>query len=150
MDDLKKIAIGADHAGYELKEKLREFIKTLGYEVVDFGTNSTDSVDYPLIAKELAKSVSNKNVEKGILVCGTGIGMAIAANKIKGINAALCYTAETAKLSRQHNNSNVLTLGGRLIEYENAKDVVKTWLETEFEGGRHQRRVKEIRDLERG
>ena len=149
MTTEKKIAIGADHAGYELKEKIKALLKDLSYEVVDFGTNSSDSVDYPLIAKSLAASVAAKNPPKGILVCGTGIGMSIAANKVKGIIAANCYDAETAKLARQHNNSNVLTLGGRITDPQLAKEIVKTWLETDFEGGRHQRRVQEIRDLER-
>lgn len=149
MTENKKIAIGADHAGFELKEKIKNLLGELGYEVIDFGTNSSDAVDYPLIAKELAKSVANKNPEKGILVCGTGIGMSIAANKIKGIIAARCTDVETAKLARQHNNSNVLAIGGRITNVELAKEIVKTWLETDFEGGRHQRRVQEIRDLER-
>ena len=145
----KKIAIGSDHAGFELKEKIKNHLTHLGYEIVDFGTNSSDSVDYPLIAKEVAKSVATKNPPVGILVCGTGIGMSIAANKVKGVIAAHCYDLETAKLSRQHNNSNILALGGRLTDTELAKGIVDTWLETNFEGGRHQRRVQEIRDLER-
>lgn len=149
MTQEKKIAVGADHAGYELKEKIKDILNTLGYQVVDFGTNSSDSVDYPLIAKVLAKSVASKEPPKGILICGTGIGMSIAANKIKGIIAAHCTDIETAKLARQHNNSNILTIGGRTTNPELAKEIVKVWLETEFEGGRHQRRVQEIRDLER-
>ncbi len=145
----KKIAVGADHAGFELKEKIKKLLEEYNFEVVDFGTNSTDSVDYPLVAKSLATSVASKNPERGILICGTGIGMSIAANKIRGIIAANCYDIETAKLARLHNNSNVLTIGGRTIKYETAKDIVRTWLETEFEGGRHQRRIQEIRDLEK-
>lgn len=145
----KKIAIGADHAGFELKENIKPFLNELGYEVIDFGTNSTDSVDYPLIAKALATQVSNKNPQKGILICGTGIGMAVAANKIKGIIAATCHDIETARLARLHNNSNVLTFGGRITTLELAKEIVKVWLGTDFEGGRHQRRIQEIRDLER-
>lgn len=149
MTDEKKIAIGADHAGFELKEKMKNSLIELGYETQDFGTNSTDSVDYPLIAKSLANAVSSKNPKRGILICGTGIGMSIAANKVKGIIAAHCYDIETAKLSRLHNNSNILTIGGRTTEPELAKKIIKVWLETDFEGGRHQRRVQEIRDLER-
>ena len=145
----KKIAIGSDHAGFELKEKIKKNLEEFGYQITDFGTNSTDSVDYPLIAKALATSVSSKNPPKGILVCGTGIGMSIAANKIKGIIAAPAYDIETAKLSRLHNNSNILTLGGRTTDPTLAKEIVKVWLETDFEGGRHQRRIQEIRDLER-
>lgn len=145
----KKIAIGADHAGFELKQKIVEMLKSLSYEVIDFGTNNLDSVDYPLIAKDLANSIKNKNPDKGILICGTGIGMAIAANKIKGVLAANCMDEYTAKMSRSHNNSNILTLGSRIIDEEKAKSVVKTWLESEFEGGRHLRRVQEIKDLEK-
>ena len=145
----KKIAVGADHAGYELKERIKKVLEAEGYVVTDFGTNSTDSVDYPLIAKELATSVASKHHLRGILVCGTGIGMAIAANKIKGIIAANCYDAETARLARSHNNSNILALGGRITDLETAKNIVKAWLETDFEGGRHQRRLQEIRDLEK-
>lgn len=145
----KKIAIGADHAGFELKENIKAVLSELGYEVTDFGTNSTDSVDYPLIAKSVATSVATKHHPKGILVCGTGIGMSIAANKVKGVIAAHCTDVETAKLSRLHNNSNILTMGGRITNLELAKEIVKVWLETNFEGGRHQRRVQEIRDLER-
>lgn len=148
-NEKKEIAIGADHAGFELKEKIKKVLEEDGYKVVDFGTHSTDSVDYPLIAKEVATHVSNKNPNKGILVCGTGIGMAIAANKIKGVIAALCHDVETAELARKHNNSNILTLGGRAADPELAKQIVKKWLETDFEGGRHQRRVQEIRELER-
>ena len=149
MADDKKVAVGADHAGFELKEKIKVILGELGYEVVDFGTNSTDSVDYPLIAKALATSVALKNPPKGILICGTGIGMSIAANKIKGIIAAHCVDAETAKLARLHNNSNILTIGGRTTSPNIVGEIVKTWLNTGFEGGRHQRRIQEIRDLER-
>lgn len=147
--DDKKIAIGSDHAGFELKEKVKKLLSELGYDVVDFGTNSLDSVDYPLIAKSVAKSVASKSPSRGILICGTGIGMSIAANKIKGIIAANCFDAETAKLSRQHNNSNILTMGGWMINPEKAKEIVTTWLGTSFEGGRHQRRIQEIKDLEK-
>ena len=149
MSNEKKIAIGADHAGFELKEKIKNILSEIGYQVTDFGANSTDSVDYPLIAKAVAASVANKNFNKGILICGTGIGMSIAANKVKGILAANCYDVETAKLSRLHNNSNVLTIGGRTTSPELARDIVNVWLNTDFEGGRHQRRIQEIRDLEK-
>ena len=148
MED-KKIAIGADHAGFELKEQIKKFLESEGYKITDFGTNSIDSVDYPLIAKALANSVAQKDPTKGILICGTGIGMSIAANKIKGIIAANCCDSETAKLARSHNNSNVLALGARILDIEKAKQIIKTWLETDFEGGRHQRRVQEIKDLEK-
>ena len=149
MENEKKIAIGSDHAGFELKEQIKKLLESDGYAVTDFGTNSSDSVDYPLIAKALAISIATKNPNRGILICGTGIGMSIAANKVKGIIAANCFDAETAKLARLHNNSNILTLGGRILNFETAKDIVKVWLETDFEGGRHQRRIQEIRDLEK-
>lgn len=144
-----KIYLGADHAGFELKEKIKALLQGLNYEVSDFGTNSSDAVDYPLIAKTLAHSIKNKNQPRGILICGTGIGMSIAANKVKGIYAACCHDVNTAILCRSHNNSNVLTVGARIIDHELAKEIVKAWLETEFEGGRHQRRVQEIKDLEK-
>ena len=149
MEPEKTIAIGSDHAGFELKEQIKKSLESEGYIITDFGTNSSDSVDYPLIAKALAASVAAKNPDRGILICGTGIGMSIAANKIKGIIAANCFDSETAKLARLHNNSNVLTLGGRILTFDTAKDIVKVWLETDFEGGRHQRRIQEIRNLER-
>src|SRR3989338_4912404 len=145
----KKIALGCDHAGFELKEKIKTLLNNLDYEVVDCGTNSSDAVDYPLIAKTLALSVKNKNTSRGILICGTGICMAIAANKVRGVYAACCHDVNTARLSRSHNNSNVLTIGGRIISHELGEEIVKVWLETEFEGGRHQRRVQEIKDLEK-
>ena len=145
----KKIAIGADHAGFELKDEIKKILESEGYLITDFGTNSGDSVDYPLIAKSLATSVASKNQPRGILVCGTGIGMSIAANKVKGVIAANCYDVETAKLARLHNNSNILTLGGRILSLDAAKEIIKAWLETEFEGGRHRRRIQEIKDLER-
>lgn len=149
MENEKRIAIGSDHAGFELKEQIKKLLESESYEVTDFGTNSSDSVDYPLIAKVLAASVATKNPNRGILICGTGVGMSIAANKVKGIIAANCFNIETAKLARLHNNSNILTLGGRILDFETAKDIVKVWLETDFEGGRHQRRIQEIRDLEK-
>lgn len=149
MSNEKDIAIGADHAGFELKEKIKVILNKLGYQVSDFGTHSTDSVDYPLIAKEVSVAVASKHFNKGILVCGTGIGMSIAANKIKGIIAAHCTDVETAKLARSHNNSNILTIGGRITSPELAENIIQAWLSTEFEGGRHQRRIQEIKDLER-
>lgn len=149
MTEDKQIAIGCDHAGFDLKEKIKSTLASSGYEVMDFGANSTDAVDYPLIAKSLANAIKTKNPQRGILICGTGIGMAIAANKVKGIIAATCWDTNTAKLARQHNNSNILTIGGRLLDPALANDIVKVWLETEFEGGRHQRRIQEIKDLEK-
>jgi len=143
MKDLK-IAIGCDHGGLNLKNKIIENLKAEGYEVKDFGTFTQDSCDYPLIAKKVASEVSQKNFERGIIVCGSGIGVSIAANKVKGIRAALCWNLKTAELSRQHNNSNVLCLGERVIEEKLALEMVDLWLKTQFEGGRHQSRVDMI------
>ncbi len=143
-----KIAIGADHAGFTLKEKIKEYLQNKGYSVCDYGTFSQASVDYPDFAKKVAAAVSAKECERGILVCGTGIGMSITANKFPGVYAALCYDEQTAKLSRAHNNSNVLTLGGRTMQAENAVKIIDTWLGTDFEGDRHERRFNKIKELE--
>ena len=144
-----KIAIASDHAGFELKEKLKEFLNELGYGYKDFGTFSKESVDYPDYALRVAESVAEKKFERGILVCGTGIGMSMAANKVPGIRAALCYDEKTARLSREHNDANILTLGARLTSEKKAKEIVKVWLKTEFAGGRHSRRLKKIEEIER-
>lgn len=136
-----KIAIGSDHGGYLLKAKIIDFLKEEGYEVEDFGTNSPDSVDYPLIAKTVSNEIVQKNCELGILICGTGLGMSISANKIKGIRAIACSDTCSARYSRAHNNANVLCFGERIIGEELAKDICKIWLETEFEGGRHLNRI---------
>lgn len=143
MEDLK-IAIGADHGGFELKEKIVEYLKSNNIEFKDFGTFSSDACDYPVIAKEVALEVSKNNFNRGILVCGSGIGMAITANKIKGIRAALCWNLPTAKSARTHNDSNILCLGQRQLEDDLALEMVDTWLHTEFEGGRHKVRVDMI------
>jgi len=143
MADLK-VAIGCDHGGLALKNKIVDYLKSNGFKFKDFGTFSQDSCDYPKVAKEVAVEVSKKNFDKGILVCGSGIGMSIAANKVKGIRAALCWNLATAELSRQHNNSNVLCLGERVIEEKLALDMVDLWLKTDFEGGRHKTRVDMI------
>lgn len=135
------IAIGSDHAGFELKEKLKLKLEDLGYETYDMGTFDKNPVDYPLIAYDIAKEVAAGNYDKGIIICGSGIGVAIAANKIPGIRAATCNDLYSAKMSRKHNDANVLTMGGRVIGEDLAYEIAKTWLETEFEGGRHQRRV---------
>jgi ribose 5-phosphate isomerase B len=143
-----KIAIGADHAGFKLKESIKEFLKTLNVKVTDFGTNSRESVDYPDYAIPVAEAVAKKEFDFGILICGTGVGMSITANKVKGIRAALCNELFTARCSKEHNNANVLCMGGRIIGEELANEIVKTWLYTEFQGGRHQRRVKKIEEYE--
>ncbi len=146
---ISTIALGADHAGFELKEALKGWLIAQGYQVLDYGTHSTDSVDYPDYAAQVALAVADQKVERGVLVCGTGIGMAMTANKVPGVRAALCSDLYTARMSREHNDANVLTLGGRLMGPEMALDILRMWLETDFAGGRHQRRVDKIADVER-
>ena len=136
-----KIAVGSDHGGFVLKGQIAEYLKEKGYEVTDCGTYSTDSCDYPVYAKAVAKLVSTNDAEKGILVCGSGIGVSIAANKVKGVRAALCHEPYSAMLSRLHNNANVLCLGERITGRDLAIDIVDRWLSTEYEGGRHQKRL---------
>jgi len=146
---IKRIAIGADHAGFEDKEKIKRQLDDLGVEYEDVGTNSTESVDYPIYAQKVAEAVASGAVERGILVCGSGNGMQIAANKVRGVRAALAWNEETARLARQHNDANVLSVPARMISPEAVAGVVKSYLEAEFEGGRHARRVNEINDLEK-
>ena len=146
---ISTIALGADHAGFQLKEALKSWLIEHGYQVVDHGTHSTESVDYPDYAAQVAEAVADHKVERGVLVCGTGIGMTIAANKVPGVRAALCSDIYTARMSREHNDANVLTLGGRLMGPEMALDILKMWLETGFVGDRHRRRIGKIADLER-
>lgn len=136
-----RIAIGADHGGYILKEKIVKFLEQENYKVKDFGTNSPESVDYPVIAKSVTSEITSKNADKGILICGTGLGMSIAANKVKGIRAIACSDTCSAHFSRAHNNANVLCFGERIVGEELAKDICKIWLETEFEEGRHLNRI---------
>jgi ribose 5-phosphate isomerase B len=143
------VAIGADHAGFPLKETLKEYLRELGQEVVDCGTGSTEAVDYPDFALAVAELVAQGRVQRGIVVDGAGLGSCIAANKIPGVRATLCYDQSTAVNSREHNDSNVLTLGAGLIGPTLAKQIVKTWLETSFAGGRHARRVEKITEIER-
>ena len=143
-----RIAIGSDHAGFSLKEKLKQWLIELGYEVRDFGTMSEEAVDYPDIAFKVAREVSKGGFDRGILICGTGIGMCIAANKVIGIRAALCWDKRSAELSRKHNNSNILCLGGRVLREREAMKIVDAWLTTKFEGGRHLRRVRKIMEFE--
>lgn len=150
MDDKNTpIAIGSDHAGYYLKESLIEDLRADGYKIEDFGTFSLESVDYPDIAREVAEAVSSGRFEKGILICGTGIGISIAANKIKGVRAAVCSDTYSAKMSRQHNDANIIAVGARVVGAGLALDIVKAFLETPFEQGpRHQRRVDKINALD--
>lgn len=144
-----KIAIAADHGGFELKDSMVEYIKSLGNEVVDLGTNSADSVDYPDYAKKVCEEIQKGNSDLGILICGTGIGMSLAANKFEGIRAACVSDVYSAKMSRNHNNANVLCIGARVIGDEVAKLIIKTFLENEFEADRHQRRVDKIMAFEK-
>ena len=144
-----KIAIGADHRGFSLKEKLIPFLREKGFEVADLGTHQKDPCDYPDVAAHLARRVSDGAFDRGLLICGTGIGMSIAANKIKGIRAARCVTVQDARLSREHNDANVLTLGGSITPYERARAIVGVWLKTASAVGRHRRRVRKIEQLER-
>ncbi len=144
----KKIAIGADHAGFEEKEKVKKVLDKLGVEYEDVGTFSTDSVDYPDFAEKVGEKIESGESEKGILLCGSGIGVAMAANKMHGVRAAQAWNEETARLSRQHNNANVLTIGARVIPENEIPKIVKAWLETDFEGGRHAGRVEKMMELE--
>ncbi len=143
-----KIAIGADHAGFELKNQMGDVLRKLGHEVCDFGTNSTEAADYPDYARRVAKAVASGTVERGVLVCGSGAGMSIAANKVRGVRAALGVTPEEVRLTRAHNNANVLTLGARFIEAAAAREILQVFLSTPFDGGRHERRVAKISLLE--
>jgi ribose 5-phosphate isomerase B len=143
------VALGADHAGFPLKQHLKAWLLATGHTVLDAGTHSADSVDYPDFAATVAGAVSTGEADRGLLVCGTGIGMAIAANKVSGIRAAVCADVETARLSRQHNDLNVLALAGRSTSREDAVVIVRTWLETAFEGGRHERRLAKVTGIER-
>ncbi len=142
------IAIGCDHGGFELKGHIMEHLKEKGIEFKDYGTYSEASVDYPDCAKPVCEAVQNGTAERGILICGTGIGISIAANKYKGIRAALCSDVYSAKMSKQHNNANIICLGGRVTGRELAFMIVDTWLETEFEGGRHENRIAKIHAAE--
>ncbi|MDQ6787221.1 MAG: ribose 5-phosphate isomerase B [Acidobacteriota bacterium] len=144
-----KIAIGSDHAGFEDKERVKKQLDQLGVEYEDVGTNSTDSVDYPIYAKKVADKVASGEAEQGLLICGSGNGMQIAANKIHGIRAALAWNEETARLARQHNDANVLSVPARMISPEEVSKVIKSYLDAKFEGGRHARRVEEISELEK-
>lgn len=138
------VALGADHAGFELKEQLKVYLQAQHFKVKDVGTHSTDSVDYTDFAHTVAALVQDRNVDYGVLVCGTGLGMAMAANRHDGVRAAVCPSSDHARLGRSHNDANVLCLGGRLTPYTLAEDIMSIFLTTPFEGGRHQRRVSKI------
>jgi ribose 5-phosphate isomerase B len=143
-----KIALGSDHAGFELKEDIRSYLDEQGVDVVDVGTHREEPVDYPDIGARVAEKVSRGEVHRGILVCGSGIGMSIVANRFPGVRAALCHDLYTARISREHNDSNLLVLGGRLIAKDLGREILKVWLATGFQGGRHQKRLEKITALE--
>ena len=143
-----RIGIGNDHAAVEMKEQIVAFLEELGHEVVNYGTDTNDSCDYPVYGEKVGRAVVDGDVECGILICGTGVGISIAANKVKGVRAVVCSEPCSAKLSKQHNNTNILAFGARVIGIELAKMIVEEWLNTEFEGDRHQRRVDMISDIE--
>ena len=145
---VRKVALGADHGGVELKNLLRGYVEDLGYAVKDFGTFTKESVDYPDYAAKVARAVARGNYDRGIVVDGAGIGSCMAANKVRGIRAAMCYDLKTAINSREHNNANVLTLGGPVLKVDLARQIVKVWLETPFGGGRHKKRVDKIMAIE--
>lgn len=142
-----KVALASDHAGYDLKETIKSYLTEKKYEVIDLGPYSSDSVDYPDFAKKLTNEVLTKKAEFGIGICGTGIGISISCNRVKGIRAALCSEPVSAELTRKHNNANILNLGARIVGDELAKGIVEVFLNTEFEGGRHQRRIDKIESM---
>lgn len=145
-----KIAIGSDHAGFEAKEKIKETLRDIGIDFVDFGTNSGDSVDYPDFGAKVGRAVASHEVDSGIVVCGSGIGIAIAANKIDGVRAAQAWSPETAALARQHNDANILSIGARVLSEAEIDGIVRAWFSADFEGGRHQGRIDKISALESG
>jgi ribose 5-phosphate isomerase B len=142
-----KIALAADHGGFELKETVKGYLKEKGYDVLDLGTDSVESVDYPNYGKACGEAVMSGKADRGIVCCGTGIGISIAANKVKGIRCALCTSEFMAEMSRKHNDANILAMGGRILDELLALKIVSIWLTTEFEGGRHQRRVDLLNNI---
>jgi len=146
--DARRVALGADHGGYEMKEQLKSYLRDWGYAVLDLGTDGTAAVDYPDFAEAVASAVARGDAWRGVVLDSAGIGSSIAANKVPGARAALCYDRATARNSREHNDANVLSLGAKLISTESAREILAAWLETPFAGGRHQRRVDKIRGIE--
>jgi ribose 5-phosphate isomerase B len=145
-----RIAFGSDHAGFLLKEHVKEFVRTLGHEVVDLGTDSVEPVDYPVFCANAARAVVSGEADRGMVFGGSGQGEQLVANKVKGARAALCNDLYTARLSRAHNDANVLSMGGRIVAFGLAEEIVRLWLETEFDGGRHARRLEQVAAIERG
>ena len=144
-----KVALGADHAGFEAKEKIKKTLDEIGVEYEDLGTNSTASVDYPDFGARVGRAVADGETDEGIIFCGSGIGIAIAANKIDGVRAAQAWNEETARLARRHNDANVLSIGARVVSEDEIPKIVKAWFDAKFEGGRHERRVEKITELEK-
>ena len=142
-----KIALAADHGGFALKETIKEYLRSRGIKIVDLGTHSEESVDYPIYGKACAEAVASGKADRGIVCCGTGIGISIAANKVKGIRCGLCTSVEMAEMTRKHNNANMLAMGGRTTDPDLAIEITKTWLDTEFEGGRHKRRTDMLDEM---
>ncbi len=142
-----RIAVASDHGGFALKEIVKRHLQERGYEVLDLGTDSTDSVDYPVYGKACGEAVAGGKADLGVVVCGTGIGISIAANKVKGVRCGLCTSVEMAKLTKQHNNANILALGGRTTEPDLALEITDAWLDTDFEGGRHERRTNMLDEM---
>ena len=145
---MEKIAIASDHGGFDLKENIIAFLLKKGFEIDNLGAHSTDSVDYPDYGIKLAQAIIDKKFVRGILICGTGVGMSIVVNRFPGIRGTLCSDVYTAKMCREHNDSNILIMGGRVIEVDLAIEILDTWLNTEFEGGRHQRRLDKINEID--
>ena len=145
---MKKIAIASDHGGFDLKENIIAFLLKKGLEIDNLGAHSTDSVDYPDYGIKLAQAITDKKFVRGILICGTGVGMSIVVNRFPGIRGTLCSDVYTARMCREHNDSNILIMGGRVIEVSLAIEILETWLNTEFEGGRHQRRLDKIKNID--
>ena len=142
------IAIGNDHAATELKFQIKEYLESQGHEVINFGTDTNDSCNYPEFGEAVGKAVVSGEAEAGVLICGTGVGISIAANKVNGVRAVVCSEPVTAKLSKAHNNSNIVAFGARIVGFETAKAIVDAWLTTEYEGGRHQKRVDMLAEIE--
>lgn len=143
-----KIAIGNDHAAVDLKREIARYVESLGYEVINFGTDNNESCDYPIYGEKVGQAVAEGQADCGILICGTGVGVSLAANKVKGIRCGVCSDTTTARLIKEHNNANVIAFGARIVGVEKAKDIVKAYLEAEFQGGRHQSRVDMLSRME--
>ncbi len=143
-----KIGIGNDHSAVEMKNQIKEYLESMGHEVVNYGTDSTDSCNYPEFGERVGRAVVDKEVDCAVLICGTGVGISIAANKVNGVRAAVCSDCATARLVKQHNNANIIAFGARIVGIELAKDIVKAYLDAEFEGGRHATRIAMFTDIE--